>query len=70
MELRELVPPRSLEKFHYAHLRAWELFAFEEIILTSAWLEADAQIAQLDDETYVAFKDRNFCGFDENFFSR
>ena len=69
MDLRDLVPPRSLEKFHYAHLRAWEVFAYEETFFTSAWLEADAQIGQLDEETYTAFRERNFCGLDENLFS-
>ena len=70
MELRELVPPRSLEKFHYAHVRAWEVFVNEEILLAAAWMEADAQIGQLDDETYEAFRERNLCGLDENFFVR
>lgn len=68
-DLRELSPPRSLEKFHYAYLQAWEVTVDEGIVsATKEWTEADAQIGQLDDETYTAFMQRGACGFDERGF--
>ena len=68
LELQELIPPRSLEKFHFAYLAAWERTADEGLFLAAKeMMEASAQIGQLDDETYAAFMRRAACGFDETF---
>ena len=65
-DLRGLVPPRSLEKFHYAYLKAWQTTVDEGLFFAiKEWTEADAQIGQMDDETYRAFEERGLCGFDE-----
>lgn len=67
-DLRELSPPRSLEKFHYAYLEAWEVTVDEGTLSAfKEWAEADAQIGQLDGETYTDFMQRGACGFDETF---
>ena len=67
-DLRELSPPRSLEKFHYAHLDAWEVTVDQGMFSAmKEWNEADAQIGQLDSETYAEFMQRGACGFDERF---
>ena len=67
-DLRGMVPPRSLERFHYAYLKAWETTADEGLFFAvKEWTEADAQIGQMDDETYRAFEERGLCGFDEQF---
>ena len=64
-DLRELAPPRSLEKFHYAYMTALETTVADGILVAiKEWMEADAQIGQLDDETYDAFQNRGTCGFD------
>lgn len=64
-DLRELVPPRSLEKFHYAYMTAMETTVDDGVIVAiKEWMEADAQIGQLDDETYNDFQNRGTCGFD------
>ena len=65
-ELRELTPPRSLEKFHFANLAMWESIAGKGYFLAYKEIaEVDAQIGQLDDETHQSFIERNACGFDE-----
>lgn len=63
-ELRDLAPPRSLEKFHYAYVSGLQQIADVGASLKE-WGEADAQIGQMDDETYQAFMERGACGFDE-----
>lgn len=65
-DLLELSPPRSLEKFHYAYLEAIIVTADSGLLMASKqWTEADAQIGQLDDETYQALMARNACGFED-----
>lgn len=63
-ELQDLAPPRSLEKFHYAYVSGLQQIADVGASLKE-WAEADAQIGQMDDETYQAFMERGACGFDE-----
>ena len=70
-EVKTLVPPRSLEKFHYAYLQAWQVTLEHGVLVAyKEWYEAEAQIGQLDDETYEAFEQRNLCGIDDTQFFR
>ena len=65
-DLLELNPPRSLTKFHYAYLEAIVVTADSGLFMASKeWAEADAQIGQLDYETYQALMSRDACGFEE-----
>lgn len=65
-ETRGLIPPRSMEKFHFAHLAYWErLLEGGPFLASKEWMEADAQIGQMDDETYREFESRESCGFDD-----
>lgn len=65
-ESRSLIPPRSLERFHFAHLAYWETMVEEGLFVAmKEYVEADAQIGQMDDETYAEFEQRGSCGFDD-----
>ncbi len=55
-----------MEKFHFAHLAYWErLLEGGPFLASKEWMEADAQIGQMDDETYREFESRESCGFDD-----